>query len=302
MASIATRANILLAVLLCGLLLHLFSLLPQTASWIRYSPLKELSCGAAHDASQDTTNNDYEWLLATMSPAWSQRRRNIIRSTWQKMYNNDAFTMRFVISKPGETWEKLVQHENETYGDLIIMSHLEESRTVANTIKTMEFFSSLAQGTSTWKYVSKVDDDSFVNTETFYEEYLEPRLDATRTIIARSMKDIHRDYSYPQGQFYTVSWDMVLTLSELYAQKHTTDEHEDALVGRLLHEARHDYDLIEVPNDRFHDYNPSNKLWTWLTSHAITNQTISPHLLKDDETYLDVARQMEDQKTSTNRL
>ncbi|KAK5266759.1 hypothetical protein LTR99_007371 [Exophiala xenobiotica] len=213
------------------------------------------------------------------------------------MYNNDAFTMRFVISNPGATWEKLVQHENETYGDLIIMSNLEESRTVANTIKTMEFFSSLAHGTSTWKYVSKVDDDSFVNTEAFYQEYLEPRLDATRTIIARSMKDSHRDYSYPQGQFYTVSWDMVLTLSELYAQNHITDEHEDALVGRLLYEGGHHYDLIEVPNERFHDYGPDNKAWTYLDTHAITNETISPHLLKDDETYLEVARQMEELKS-----
>jgi beta-1,3-galactosyltransferase 1 len=210
------------------------------------------------------------------------------------MYNNDAFTMRFVISNPGEIWSDLIQHENDTYHDIIILPHLQETSHVANTIKTIEFYRHLANSTSTskWDYVSKVDDDSFVDTETFYHEYLEPRPSATNTMVARPMNDIHRPYAYPQGQFYTLSWDMVLEAVDIYTKAPITDEHEDALIGRLFYEAGRDYELVELTNERFHDYGPENKIWTYLDTHAITNRTISAHLMKDDEMYIEVASQM----------
>ena len=105
------------------------------------------------------------WLIATISAAHSQRRRNIIRATWQTYYRNPVISTKFVISNPGDIWMPLIQQENETYGDLIMMADLEESAHIANTVKTLNFFTYLAaQGPSHYKFVSKLDDDSFFST------------------------------------------------------------------------------------------------------------------------------------------
>ncbi|KIW21344.1 hypothetical protein PV08_01924 [Exophiala spinifera] len=230
-----------------------------------------------------------------MSPAHGQRRRNIIRSTWHKMYDNDRFTLRFVISNPGELWAPFIQHEMETYQDIIVLSHLEENATVANTIKTIEFFTYLTKGKSTWKWVSKIDDDSFLDTESFYRDFLQPRMDENRTMIARPTFNWNRGYLYPQGQFYTFSWDLLRILTDCYSRNRITDEHEDALSARLLYEegytAGENYTLVELGNDRFFDYDPEVRV-SGQYSHAIMPDSINPHKLKSDEIYLDVARQM----------
>ena len=130
------------------------------------------------------------WLIATISPAHSQQRRNIIRATWQSLYDDPAITTRFVISDPGELWMPLIRHENATYGDLIILSHLEETAHIANTIKTVELFRYLVESGFHWDFVSKLDDDSFLDVFTFYHSFILPRLDTrshNRIIIGRRL-------------------------------------------------------------------------------------------------------------------
>jgi hypothetical protein len=97
---------------------------------------------SASKASPSIIANDKPvWLLATMSYAAAQSRRNIIRTTWQELYPPDPsryeldLRYRFVLANPGEN-SPLIAQENKTYGDIIVLDDLEENREIANTIKT----------------------------------------------------------------------------------------------------------------------------------------------------------------------
>lgn len=119
------------------------------------------------------------WLLATISPAFSLQRRTLIRNTWQRLYRNDTrFATRFVIANATELWRPLIQAENETYGDIIMLPNVFEGKREANSIKPMEFFSYLVNTTAQpWRFVSKVDDDSFLDARAFWNKFLQPVMD-----------------------------------------------------------------------------------------------------------------------------
>jgi hypothetical protein len=256
----------------------LFLLLPKS---------RPFSLSIPHRAKQKSP----VWLIATISPAHSQQRRNIIRATWQTYYRNPAVTTKFVISNPGDLWMPLIQHENATYGDLILMADLEESAHIANTVKTLKFFTYLAaQGPSHYKFVSKLDDDSFLDVPAFYEEFIIPRLEApdNGTMIGRQLTHPDPRYPYPGGQFYTVSWNMLLTLVRLYATNPIDDEHEDVLVARLLYEGGVPFELVTLSNQRAFDLDEGNSN-EWDSWHSVMDGSINPHAMKDDEVYLRVA-------------
>jgi len=256
----------------------LFLLLPKS---------RPFSLSIPHRAKQKSP----VWLIATISPAHSQLRRNIIRATWQTYFRNPAVTTKFVISNPEDLWMPLIQHENATYGDLILMADLEESAHIANTVKTLKFFTYLAaQGPSHYKFVSKLDDDSFLDVRAFYEEFINPRLETPNngTVIGRELTHPDPEYPYPGGQFYTVSWNMLLTLVRLYTTNPIDDEHEDVLVGRLLYEASVPFELVTLSHQRAFDLDENN--WNeWDGWHSVMEGSINPHQIKDDEVYLRVA-------------
>jgi hypothetical protein len=255
------------------------------------------------------------WLIATISPAHSIQRRSIIRNTWQRLYKNDSITMtRFVIANPGPLWLPVIEAENSTYGDIIMLSHLNESAQIANTVKSVEFLKHLTTHSQTYAFVTKLDDDSFLDSKTFYEQYLHPRITAppysntdreslvfspmNRTILARTL---HRGrYSYPGGQFYTMTWDLVSLLSRLHDENPITDEHEDVMVGRLLFEAGEKWEHVDLPNPVSFDYSDRGTLEdasAWASdgvdlekwNHPVGKGAINPHKMRDDETYLNVA-------------
>jgi Galactosyltransferase len=260
------------------------------------------------------------WLIATISAAHDQQRRNIIRSTWQSLYRDDDIVTRFVISNPGDLWAPVVEHENATFRDLIVLPHLEETAKIANTIKSVELFKHLAAQGQRWAYVSKLDDDSFLDARTFYREFLRPHLHqptsnsrfplnsipytapelqpTNRTVFGRVLS--REQFSYPGGQFYTLSWDTMTLLARLHTQNPITDEHEDVLVGRLMYEAGEHFDLIELPNRAAFDYNAKlargdGTAWAKdgadldAFAHAVGPGSINPHKMRSDEDYLHVA-------------
>lgn len=79
------------------------------------------------------------WLVPTMSAASSQRRRNIIRATMHGPYADPAICFRFVLADPTKRWTPLIRHENDTFGDIVVLLHLQETPHMANTVKTIEF-------------------------------------------------------------------------------------------------------------------------------------------------------------------
>jgi hypothetical protein len=86
-------------------------------------------------------------------------------------------------------------------------------------------------------FVSKVDDDSFVNVPGFYSECLAAHLHplAQDLVIARSLG--WGSFQYPGGQFYTLREALVVKLADLPDRNPIGDMAEDMLVGHLLQEA-----------------------------------------------------------------
>ena len=243
------------------------------------------------------------WLLATISAYFSQRRRNIIRATWQTLYANPAFDTRFVIAQPSPLWQPLIKHENDTYGDLIVLEALEESAHIANTIKSVEFFKHLVAGSKApgaetpWKFVSKIDDDSFLDAERFYQKFLLPRMDqqhaadTNEILIARRLTRSDRNFSTPGGQFYTLSWDLVRLVAETHARDPISDLPEDVLVGRLLYDAEARFDFVELDDSQAFDVTDDFKRLGKGNEELgpMDAAAINPHKMKDDENYLRVA-------------
>jgi hypothetical protein len=247
------------------------------------------------------------WLIATNSPVHSPWRRQIIRESWQTLFRNDSlFATRFFIACPTAAWESHIAQENATHGDIIVLKHLQENWTIANTIKPIELLKHLTSLTKDhqWKFFSKVDDDSFIDPNAFYHKYLVPLLNsdsAIPTIIGRKLEI--GGFKLPGGQFYTMTWSLVEKLSALHRQNPITDEYEDVLVGRLLFEANVDWNLIQLPNPVAFDYDDSQgqvirgKKTAWANDtadldvwvHAVGPGAINPHKMKTDEEYLRVA-------------
>lgn len=251
------------------------------------------------------------WLIATISAAQSIQRRAIIRSTWQSLYRNETiFTTRFILSNPGELWAPLIAAENATYGDIIVLSDLKEDAHTANTIKSIEFLKHITSSGARYDFVTKLDDDSYLDAHTFFKFYLQPRIAfdehktvseasaMNRTIIARTLR--RSTWTYPGGQFYTMTWDMAILLSTLHSKHPIDDEHEDVLIGRLLHEAGEEWQHTDLPNEVAFDFAEKDlrgdgtafaregaDLKSW--KHAVGRGAVNPHKMKGDESYLKVA-------------
>lgn len=257
-----------------------------------------------HLSHQSQQQHQPIWLLATISAYFSQPRRNIIRATWQTLYPNPAFETRFVIAKPSPLWQPLIKHENDTYGDLIVLEQLEENAKIATTIKIVEFLkhlvtSSHAGAGPPWKFVSKIDDDSFISAERFYQEFLLPRLDQQQqvadvngTLIARRLIRSDRNFSTPGGQFYTLSWDLVGLIAETHSKNPVANVVEDVLIGQLLYEAEARFEFVELDDSRAFDvtHNLTRLSQEKKDLGPINSAAINPHKMKADETYLRVAQ------------
>jgi hypothetical protein len=229
------------------------------------------------------------WIIGTITAYHNQDRRNIIRNSWQKLYRRYNATFRFVICRPSEEYSPIIEAENNTYGDLIVLSHLEENFHTAATIKPMEFFRYLKANNMSYTYVSRIDDDGFLNVPGFWDEYLYPNLaDPRRVIIARDTYPMKLQTPFPGGQFYTMSWDLMNLLIRLYDKNPIITENDDLIFGHLMTDAQEKYKLIDLFCYKAFDYNPYvSDVNRW--EHMVTKSAINPHKLKKKEVYLEVA-------------
>lgn len=249
------------------------------------------------------------WLIATITSVQAVQRRMVIRATWQKLYqNNSLYTPRFIISNAGPLWDTVIATENATFGDIIQLSHLKEDRWTANTIKSVEFFKHVINNTANqWRFISKIDDDSFLDVPRFYQQYLQPLLSVDQATLMPFADHIaigrtlyRENFTYPGGQFYTLTKDVVRLLAEQHAANPINDLDEDVLVGKLLEESGAQWTHIDLPNTVAFDYQAKDlkfqgqafakedaDLSSW--THAVGPQSINPHKMRDTETYLQVA-------------
>lgn len=81
------------------------------------------------------------WLIATFSYASQTERRMLIRNTWQKYYAADGITFRFILGRSATLAdEQIVEAENRTFGDLVVLNNIEDSDSGANSVKPMYFY------------------------------------------------------------------------------------------------------------------------------------------------------------------
>lgn len=258
------------------------------------------------------------WLILTISAASHLQRRQIIRSTWQRKFKKSVkFDARFVISNPDPLWQEIIEAEQETYGDLLILDHENETHKWANTVKSLEAFTHVVRKFRPYTFVTKMDEDSWVDAKSFWTHWLEPRIargEAHHTYIGRELQS-HYPFHYASGQFYTLSWDYLTTIVDLWSKNHIETEHEDVLTARLMYEARIQYNLTVLPLRTafdFHDWfskieedgsawaadkflNVDDQLW-----HAMAPGAINPHQLKDDDVFLRVAQCYDNNGLKTN--
>ena len=295
--------GVLIALLAFWYLLPLRSIVPIPTCSLAARPRPESNANITHTTPRphhtailsDPSSHEPSWLLATIVGAQNQQRRNIIRTSWQRVFASPKYDFRFIIADlDNDLWTPFLQAENDTYGDLIRLDGLPEDRYTANTIKTMEFITALTTGKfpgippgKRYDWVSKVDDDTFLDPNAFHAEFLAQQPVNEMTLVGMLYEGWQsgRNYSYPSGRFYTLSWPLAAKLGSLYAANPIVNEHEDALVGRILYEGNQDYNFIGFPYERapnLGDGGPNNVAFINATTYIM-------HNMKEDEEYLQVA-------------
>lgn len=265
------------SIVLLVLLLH-----PTTSPSPIQSSLLSVSQRFSHASSASTPT----WLIATISSCNEIQRRSLIRQTWQSLFPSPHYDLKFVISNYSEVWSPIIEQENKTYGDIVCLWHIPENNETANTIKTMEYITSIANGAPhPYDWFTKLDTDTFFNPHAYESEYLAPieAPSTSRTVIGLIYDaSSTRHYPYPSGRLYTLSWDLVTAIAARYSAHPIKDEAEDTLIGHLLHDSPPEDDLnwvslpwAKIPNIGDNGY--------------ISEETYIMHNLKSDERYLQVA-------------
>ncbi|EEY19669.1 predicted protein [Verticillium alfalfae VaMs.102] len=173
------------------------------------------------------------WLAVVICAAEEMERRMIIRSSWMRMYGDLPVDTRFVVSNPGPDWTAAVSSENQTFGDMIVLDHLQEDDVTANTVKTLALYQWLIDHNHQYEFVSKMDTDLFFNARGFWDRFLEPRLTNStgryvstveRTVIGELYYSHSWDLAFPHGAMYTMTWDMVELLAGAFSAAFTSSQ------------------------------------------------------------------------------
>lgn len=246
------------------------------------------------------------WLVAVISGAYEVEQRRLIRSTWWNTFRDVPFHGRFVVSNPGTKWLDTIRHENQTYGDMIVLDHIPEDYVTANTIKSMELLKWLRRMGHQYPFVTKTDTDTFVNARVFYDKYLRPRLSSdgkhaivNNTVIGQLLYREPHDITYPQGSFYTYSWDMLEMLTELHDERPVVG-HEDLSVAVLLIQGHRTANMVNLKGTEQFDFDepsargdgsPWGRMSTYHRAerHALGPDAIIVHNLKSLDMYQKVS-------------
>ena len=166
-----------------------------------------------------------------MLPPQKVLRRATIRSTWatSTLTSNPFYEYRFVIGGYKHmSWAPLIDAEISTYGDILVLEDfIPDDKETANHIKFIALCDHLARQEKTtgrrYDFVSKVDDDNWLNIPPFYNTFIAPRLPGGQkykpdalTVIGRPM-NWGRIFTYTSGRMYTVSWRVLELLGGKYA-------------------------------------------------------------------------------------
>ncbi|SPO06865.1 uncharacterized protein DNG_09559 [Cephalotrichum gorgonifer] len=249
------------------------------------------------------------WLAAVICAAADFEHRAAIRSTWMQLFRDVPFDGRFVVANPGPQWTAMVAMENRTFGDIIVLDHLQEDDVTANTVKTLEFYKWLVSHDYRYEFVSKMDTDLWLNARGFWDKFLAPRLSnktgvwkstVERTVIGELYYTRSWDLVFPHGSMYTVTWDMVGLLSSLQSRfKVVTGE--DMALAVLMLKGRERANFVNFRGTEKFDYDDRDSrgdgtAWSRASTHPNSTRhalygtdPIAIHELKDSKLWRKVA-------------
>lgn len=255
----------------------------------------------------DKSNNAVPWLAAVISGASEVERRKLIRETWWSTFKDVPFHGRFVVANPGTAWWDTIRTENQTHGDIFVLDHIPEDRITANSIKSLGMFRWLRKTGRYYPFVTKTDTDTFVNARAFFDKYLAPRLSkdmrestVNHTVIGQLLYREPRDLTYPQGGFYTYTWDMVEKVTDLH-DRYPIIGDEDMIVAPILMSGRFTANMVNLPGNEFFDYDehsarsptsPWDREGSYHNAerHALGPDAIIMHDVKNKDSYEMVAK------------
>ena len=169
---------------------------------------------------------------------------------------------------------------------------MNENRETANNIKNMELFKYMVkyEGAKLRRYdfVSKVDDDIWLNIPPYFDAFVAPRLPGgvkhnpnNLTMIGRPM-NWGQDYVYASGRMYTLSWPLLEFFAKKYTMNPLTGKTEDEAAGLYLYEDHvvHEYVPVEL-----------EQAWDIGIEYLVNSgsDTLLIHNIKNDETLLEVS-------------
>lgn len=189
----------------------------------------------------------------------------------------------------------MIDSENATHGDIWALEEFKhEDAFTANHIKCMELFSELVRQQKRsgrrYDFVSKVDDDNWLNIPTFYNTFIAPRLpngekynpDAL-TVIGRPM-NWGKELTYTSGRMYTVSWGILEFLAEKYQENPGMDWEAYHLAEDMLPE----YYLWA--NNIEHEFVPVEMLQAWDIGleNVVDDKTMLIHCIKNNKRLMEI--------------
>lgn len=251
--SSAARIYIVAFVALCVIL---FSLTSSSFPSVRQQVYDLASTSSSKNATQPS------WLLITSSASSDFQRRLIVRWTWVNLFRGSGiFDNIFAVTCSDPVLLPLLQKENETYGDILLIDNIEDTWWTANHIKPFEVLKKVTDEGwkgKTYDFVSKVDSDSLVDPVRTWDKYLKdvPITGRAEDRIMLSMP--HDEFCgcpAPQGGFYTLSWDLGRAIAAEYDKvkdKQSVDV-EDCMVGRFPTNAGEQYKFIPMTRDESFD-------------------------------------------------
>jgi hypothetical protein len=215
------------------------------------------------------------------------QRRQLVRTYQIRPYNNSYdIEWKFFMGPPPPYYEKALEFENATYGDIIVMKNFTETRENSRAIKPMEIFKHVEQHMGVYLYVAKLDMDCYLNIPSFWDEFFNQTIqELPFNIIALFINGLGK-FDWPMGAFEAFSWKLVMMINKLYEFVPRTSWAEDLQMGWYLYDAHVKFNKTEFHWSRAYDFNVS-----YQGGHNdVEYNAIRVHELKQEVDYIAVSK------------
>ncbi|KAK4697763.1 hypothetical protein P7C71_g343, partial [Lecanoromycetidae sp. Uapishka_2] len=268
------------------------NLYSSTSSSAKENTLSTPSAALAAPAA--TQEHQAPWLIVTSSASHDFQRRLIIRWTWVSLFQQQPplYDHAFGILRPDPALISLLKKENDTFGDILFLDHLEDNEGNAKGPKPFEIFKKVTQegwkGNKKYAFVSKVDSDTYIDPVRVWDLYLKDRVHTSHRDggehrdggdqLLMGMPMLTSPWRNVQGGFKTMSWDLATVLGELYDGWNVSRGPiglEDDAVGRILTEADEPYKILSLVEEETWDiYGEEGELYaeTWIKTPPVQSK------------------------------